>query len=54
VKTVNGKVKIKEKIFGPVTVLDAKSGRMRVLDTIVTVRDDATFVEVTPAPPAGN
>lgn len=47
VKVVNGKQKEpKQKIFGPVTVLDAKNGRMRIMDTIVTLRPDAKFIEV--------
>jgi hypothetical protein len=44
----DGKVKAKQKVFGPVTVLDARTGKVRVLNTIVTFRDDATFVEATP------
>lgn len=45
----NDKVKIKEKVFGPVTVLDARSGELRILDTPVTPAGNATFVEVEPA-----
>jgi hypothetical protein len=40
------KIKIKEKIFGPVTVLDARSGALRVLNTPVSLAGNATFVEV--------
>jgi len=47
-KNVNGKIKIKEKIFGPVTVLDARDGHMRVLNTTIIPRPNASFIEVTP------
>jgi hypothetical protein len=43
--------KPKEKVFGPVTVTDAKSGHLRVLDTVITLREDATFTLATIAPP---
>jgi hypothetical protein len=50
--TKDGKPKYKQKIFGPVTVLDARSGKLRILNTTVTLREDATFMEATPqAPP---
>jgi hypothetical protein len=48
-KTKDGKPKFKQKVFGPVTVLDARSGKLRVLNTIVTLRPDATFAEATPS-----
>jgi hypothetical protein len=47
-KSKDGKTKAKEKVFGPVTVLDARSGKVRVLNTTVNFREDATFVEATP------
>ena len=42
----NDKLKIKEKIFGPVTILDARSGALRVLNTPVALAGNASFVEV--------
>ena len=44
-----GKAKAKEKIFGPVTVVDAKRGVLRVFNTMVNLRPDAVFVTATPA-----
>jgi len=44
----NDKIKIKEKVFGPVTVLDSRDGALRVLDTPVTPAGNSTFVEVLP------
>lgn len=49
-KNKDGKLKAKEKIFGPCTVVDAKRGVLRILNTTVTLREDATFVMVTPTP----
>lgn len=49
-KNKNGKMQAKEKVFGPCTVVDAKHGVLRVLNTTVTLREDATFMLVTPAP----
>jgi len=43
-----GKVKAKEKIFGPLQSLDPRGGKARVLNTPVTFREDATFIEVVP------
>lgn len=45
-----GSDKPKTKIFGPVTILDAETGRMRILNTIVSVRPKHTFVEILPTP----
>ena len=51
-RSSDGKVKgAKEKVFGPVTVLDARTGRLRVLNTTVTLRPDATLVEAAPQAP---
>ena len=47
-KMKNGKIKIKEKLVGPVTVLDAREGWIRILNTDIQVRHDAKFVEVMP------
>jgi hypothetical protein len=47
-KVKNGKVKIKEKVFGPVTVLDPRDGAFRVLNTTVSSAPNAAFVEVIP------
>ncbi len=47
----DGKPKAKEKVFGPVTVTDARNGKARVLNTSVNFRPDATFVEATPDTP---
>jgi hypothetical protein len=44
-KAKGAAVKPKEKVFGPVTVVDAKRGLLRILKTSVSVRDNATFVE---------
>lgn len=49
-KNVDGKVKVKEKIFGPVTVLDARGARLRVMNTLVNLREDAALVEFVPTP----
>jgi len=47
VKMKNGKpAKPKQKLVGPVTVLDAREGWLRILDTDIFVRPDAKFVEV--------
>lgn len=40
-----GKGKVKEKVFGPVKVLDARAGLLRVLNTKVLLRQDATLWE---------
>jgi hypothetical protein len=48
-KNKDGKMKAKEKIFGPCTVVDAKRGVLRVLNTTVTPREDATFIQHVPA-----
>ena len=44
-KKADGTVKVKEKILGPVSIQDAATGRMRVLNTTVLPRPNATFVE---------
>lgn len=44
-KDKSGKVKAKEKIFGPVTVTDARSGTLRILNTTIKLREDASFQE---------
>jgi hypothetical protein len=40
-----GKGKVKEKVFGPVRVVDARAGLLRVLNTPVKLRPDATLWE---------
>jgi hypothetical protein len=49
-KNIGGKVKVKEKVFGPVTVVDARSGRLRIMDTLVNLREDAVLIEAIPQP----
>lgn len=49
-KNKDGKLKAKEKVFGPCTVVDAKHGVLRVMNTTVNLREDATFILVVPAP----
>jgi hypothetical protein len=44
----NGKVKVKEKVFGPVTVLNSRDGALRVLNTPVLLAGNSTFVEIVP------
>jgi hypothetical protein len=44
-KKLNGKVDVKEKVFGPVTVVDARAGTLRVLNTPVKLRPDATLLQ---------
>lgn len=41
----------KEKILGPVTVLDSRLGLLRVLNTTVRPREDASFIEAAPEAP---
>ncbi|MFQ5600275.1 MAG: DUF5666 domain-containing protein [Candidatus Krumholzibacteriia bacterium] len=45
-KVKDGKVKAKEKLVGPVEVLDARDGWLRILNTDIKVRPDAVFTEV--------
>lgn len=47
-KVKDGKRKAKEKLVGPVTVLDARDGWIRILNTDILIRHDAKFVEVLP------
>jgi len=49
-KNKDGKLKAKEKIFGPCTVVDAKRGVLRVMNTAVSLREDAAFVMPSPSP----
>ncbi len=49
VKLPGGK-KAKEKVYGPATLIDAKNGVMRILNTTVTLRQDAVLVEAAPNP----
>lgn len=39
------KGKVKEKIFGPVTIVDARARLLRVLNTTVKLRSDVTIVQ---------
>jgi len=43
-----GTEKAKEKVFGPVTILDPETGKMRILNTVITVKPNGTFVETPP------
>ena len=47
-KTREGKSKTKESLFGPVSVVDARASLLRILNTSIKLRDDASFVETTP------
>ena len=49
-KNKDGKLKAKEKLFGPCTVVDAKRGVLRVMNTAVSLREDAAFVMPSPSP----
>ena len=49
VKLPAGK-KAKEKVYGPATVIDAKNAVLRILNTTVTLRQDAVLVEAPPNP----
>lgn len=50
-KNKDGKTTAKEKVFGPCTVVDPKRGVVRVLNTTVNFRDDATYVMATTTTP---
>jgi hypothetical protein len=51
----DGKPKdVKQKVFGPVTIVDARAGLLRVINTSVVLRENAAFVEVIPAAKSGN
>lgn len=51
----DGKPKgVKEKVFGPVTIVDARAGHLRVINTPVVLRENAAFVELVPAAKSGN
>ena len=47
-KRVKEGKKAKQKLVGPVTVLDARDGWVRILNTDILIRPDAKFVEVMP------
>lgn len=47
-KTKDGKFKAKEKLFGPVTILDERAGLLRILNTTVKMREDVNLAEVVP------
>jgi len=49
-KNKDGKLKAKEKLFGPCTVVDPKRGVLRIINTTVTLREDAAFVMHTTVP----
>ncbi len=49
-KVKNGKFKAKEKILGPVTVIDGRAGLLRILNTPIKLRDDVAMIEAVPAP----
>lgn len=48
-KTKDGKFKAKEKLFGPVTIIDERAGLLRILNTTVKLREDVTLAEVLPS-----
>lgn len=47
-KNKNGKFEAKEAIFGPVRVVDGRAGVLRIMDTAVQLRDNATMLEAVP------
>ena len=52
-KVRDGKISVKEKILGPVTVVDGRARMLRILNTPIKVLEDAVLeqVAVTPATP---
>ena len=52
-KVRDGKISVKEKILGPVTVVDGRARTLRILNTPIKVLEDAVLeqVVVTPATP---
>jgi hypothetical protein len=53
-KTKDGKFKAKEKILGPVTIIDARAGILRIMDTQIKLREDVVMMEAVPDPAATN
>jgi len=49
-KVKDGKFKAKEKILGPVTVVDGRAGTLRILNTVIKLREDVAMVEALPSP----
>jgi len=50
-KTKDGAFKAKEQIFGPVSVVDARNGLLKVLNTGIKLREDALLTEKPLTPP---
>ena len=48
VRLKDGKPKPKESLFGPVSIVDARAGLLRILNTSVQLREDATIIEAVP------
>jgi hypothetical protein len=49
-KVKDGKFKAKEKILGPVTVVDGRAGMLRIMNTPIKLREDAVLAEAVVAP----
>jgi len=49
-KVKDGKFKAKEKILGPVTVVDGRAGLLRIMNTAIKLREDVAMIEAVPTP----